>query len=223
MHICWSLTINNWRCWVMVMVGWRGTFVVSKVPNLLLLFLPPTPKSSEARRPQSLLSSWLCLAKPRLDFPGVRRDGNQGFEVSKTKVTGPEERCEQFACSSRDGELFWNIHEAGKAEVLRTARMVFVSFQTLAQNTYHRASARTQASCGRADTVRRVLLKMLDWFSASRNLGDVQEGAPVVTEIKHLLVWYAEDLLQKFLQQTHTNLNSKEHSLCFTPRNVPCT
>lgn len=110
MHICRSLTINNWRCWVMVMVGWRGNFVVSKVPNLLLLLLPPTPRSSEARRPQSLLSSWLCLAKSRLDFPGVRKDGNQGFEVSKTKVTGPEERCEQFACSSWDGEPLWNIY-----------------------------------------------------------------------------------------------------------------
>ena len=75
--------------------AWRGTFIVSTVPNLLLLFHPPTPKSSEAGRPQFCLSSGLCFTKSSLDFPGVRGDGNQGFEVSKT-----EERWEQFACSS---------------------------------------------------------------------------------------------------------------------------
>lgn len=80
--------------------AWRGTFIVGMVPNLLLLFHPPAPKSSKARRPQFRLSSWLCFAKSSLDFLGVRGDGNQGFEVSKTKVTGHEERWELFACSS---------------------------------------------------------------------------------------------------------------------------
>lgn len=72
--------------------GMKRDLVVNMVPNLLLFFYPPTPKSPEARRPQSLISSWLCFAKSRLDFPGVRGDGNHDFEVSKTKVTGLEER-----------------------------------------------------------------------------------------------------------------------------------
>ena len=178
MHICRSLTIDNWRCWVLVMVGWRGTFVVNMVPNLLLLFYPPTPKSPEARRPQSLLSSWLCFAKSRLDFPGVRGDGNHDFEVSKTKVTGLEERWQQFACSSEMENYFGTYMRQEGGGVLRTASMVFVSFQSLAQNTYHRVPARTYANCDRADTVRRVLLRMLDWLSASRRPGGCPGGSP---------------------------------------------
>lgn len=51
--------------------------LVSTVPNLLLLFHPPTDAELEDPGPPS----WLCFAKSRLDFPGVRGDGNEGFEV----------------------------------------------------------------------------------------------------------------------------------------------
>lgn len=181
----------------MVMVGWRGTFVVSKVPNLLLLFLPPTPKSSEARRPQSLLPSWLCLAKSRLDFPGVQRDGNQGFEVSKTKVTGPGERCEQFACSSWDGEPFWNIYMRQEGRGTENSKHGLCFLPNLGTEHIPQGICKDPGKLWQGRYSQESSSE--NGFSASRNLGDVQEGAPVVTEINHLLVCYAEGLLQKFL------------------------
>lgn len=123
-------------------------------------------------------TSALKFQKPKLQVPkedeGFPQEEGRGRDQSSLHVAPEMENC-------------FGTHIQGYWE--KQAWSIF-PFPTLAQNLYNKAWSRAHANSDGGVKARRALLRRLDRLSASKDLGDVWEGALTVTEIKHRLAGY---------------------------------
>ena len=128
-------------------------------------------------------TSALKFQKPKLQVPkegeGFPQEEGRGRDQRSLHVAPEMENCFGTYIQGYWEKQAWSIFP----------------LPTLAQNTYNKAWSRAHANSDGEVKARRILLRGLDCLSASKDLGDIQEGALTVTKIKHRLAWYAEGLL----------------------------